>query len=110
MEKKTECVKSKIIETYKEKVDLTSETDTFADLVSLALKCVIGGALERLEPSLRSMASRSWGGDAQVGEESVYILHMGQALRDFVPRVREHLSATYFNTFCTRLSTEVLLR
>lgn len=47
---------------------------------------------------------------AQVGEESAHLLQMGVVLTDFVPKIREFLSASYFNTFCTRLATEMLQR
>ena len=105
-----QLIKTKMDEGLREKVDLTTEIDTFNDLTALGLKAAIGGAMERLDVSFRAMSSKNWAHDAQVGEESAHVLQMGVVLTDFVPKIREFLSSSYFNTFCTRLATEMLQR
>jgi hypothetical protein len=105
-----QLIKSKMAETYREKVDLSSEVDVFTDLMSLGLKAAIGGALDRLEPAFRTMQFKNWANDAQVGEESAYVLQMDAVLKDLIPKIRECLSSTYFNSLCTRLATEILLK
>jgi hypothetical protein len=99
-----------MVDTYAEKVDMSAETDVYSDLVALGLRCVVGGALDRLDASFRAMQSRSWSQDAHVEAESAYVLQMGAVLGEYVPRVRECLSRTYFNSMCTRLATELLMK
>ena len=48
------------------KVDLNSEVDVFMDLVAYAMKVLVAGILDRIEPALRTMAATNWSGDSQV--------------------------------------------
>jgi hypothetical protein len=66
--------------------------------------------MEKLDTAFRTMAHTNWSTDTQVGEESAYVLQINKRLGEFVAKIREFLSGTYFNTFCTRLSTEILLK
>ncbi len=61
-------------EPYNTKVDLSSETDIFTDLISLGLKTLIGGVMEKLDPAFRAMGSKNWADDAQVGLSSFLVL------------------------------------
>ena len=103
-------IKNKILPRFDGKVDLNSEVDAFMDLVAHAMKVLVSGVMERLEPPFRLMAQTSWGADAQVGEESAYVLQFNVILVDIVPKIRESLSGAYFNTFCTKLASEILQR
>jgi hypothetical protein len=56
------------------------------------------------------MNSTSWASDSQVGEESAYVLQINSALGESIPKIREALNSTYFNTFCTKVANEILQR
>ncbi len=80
------------------------------DLVAFALKVLVSGILDRLDPSFRAMAATNWGALAQVGEESAYLHLLNAVLLDAVPKIRDSLSPSYFNNYCTKLATEILQR
>jgi hypothetical protein len=101
-------IKSKMSEPLSQKVDLNSETECFMDLVAHAMKILVGGVLERLESAFRMMNGTNWASDSQVGEESAYVLQINNTLLEAVPKIRETLASTYFNTFCTKVATEIL--
>lgn len=61
-----QMVKNKMSEQYRDKVDYTVEADTFNDLVSLALKTLVGATLDRLEPAFKAITAQNWAADTQV--------------------------------------------
>lgn len=103
-------IKNKINPEFSDKVDLSSEVDAFMDLVAYAMKVLVGGIMERLDSPFRTMIQTNWAGDAQVGEESAYVHQFHSVLLDVIPKIRESLASSYFNTFCTKLATEILQR
>eukprot|EP01038_Epipyxis_sp_PR26KG_P011126 gene11126-14933_t len=103
-----QMVIQKMSTTFADKVDFNSETEAFLDLVAFCLKVLVSGVMDRLDPAFRTMQSINWGGSTQVGEESPY-LHMAHAvLAEMMPKIKETLSTSYFNNFCTKLASEVL--
>ena len=105
-----QLIKSKMAAPYNAKIDLVSENEIFEDLISLGLKVILGGGMEKLDTAFRTMANTNWSTDTQVGEESAYVIQINKKLSEYVTKIREFLSSTYFNTFCTRLATEILLK
>lgn len=103
-----QMIKAKIISNLVDKVDLSAEVDAFNDLVAHALKVLVVGLMDRLEGAFKVIASFSWGTVTQVGEESAYCHQIANALQDALPRIREALSTSFFNTFCNKLATEIL--
>jgi len=101
-------IKQKMAPVLADRVDLSPEVDMFMDLVAHALKILVAGALDRLEPSFRAMVATNWSGSNMVGEESPYIAQFGAVLVDAMTRIREALSSSYLTNFCSKLATEVL--
>lgn len=128
-----QMIKQKIASNLIEKVDFSTEIDAFNDFVAFALKVLISGMLtvclsvclcfctypspiltigimDRLEPAFKAMMTIPWATLAQVGEESQYCYQISAVLKDCIPKIRDALSSTYFNNFCTKLSTEILVK
>lgn len=103
-------IKSKISKQYVDKVDLTSETEEFMDIVAFALKVLTYGIMDRLEQAFRMMNTTNWQSDSQIGEESPHIHAFNTVLSDSIPKIRDSLSKSYYANFCTKLGTELLSR
>lgn len=105
-----QLVQQKMAPALASKVDFATETDAFFDLVAYSLKVLVSGVMDRLDPSFRAMAGTNWGNTTSVGEESSYLHVLNAVLVDAIPRIRESLSPSYFNNYCTKLATEILAR
>lgn len=105
-----QMVQQKMLPSLAAKVDFATETDAFFDLVAFSLKVLVSGLMDRLDPAFRTMAGINWGATASVGEESSYLHVLNAVLLDAIPRIRESLSTSYFNNYCTKLATEILGR
>jgi hypothetical protein len=105
-----QLIRTKMAAQLSEKVDLQTEVDTFMDLVAHAMKVLVAGVMDRLEPAMRLFVGTNWDGEIDVGEESSYVLQFHRPLVDFVPKVRQDLTGSYFNSFCTKVATELLER
>ena len=105
-----QMIKQKIITTLADKVDMTSEVDAFNDFVAFALKVLINGIMDRLDLAFRAMMQMPWATMNHVDEESSYCFQIANILKECVPKIKESLSTSYFNNFCTKLATEILAR
>ena len=103
-------IKGKMDPVFADKVDLDPEVEVFYDLVAHALKVLVAGILDRLEPAFKAMQAVPWASLAQVNEESQYIHMCNAALTEATARIRESLAESYFRIFCTKLATDVLQR
>jgi hypothetical protein len=103
-----QMIQQKMLPALASKVDFNTETDAFMDLVAFALKVLVSGMIDRLDPSFRGMAAVSWGATTSVGEESSYLHVLNAVLLDAIPKIRSSLSPSYFNNYCTKLATEIL--
>jgi hypothetical protein len=103
-------IKSKMSAQFIDKVDLTSETEEFMDIVAFALKVLTNGIMDRLEPAFRMMNTTNWQSCSQIGEESPHIHSFNSVLLEVIPKIRDSLSKSYYSNFCTKFGTEVLAR
>lgn len=79
-----------------EKVDLAEEQEPFYNVITQAIRVLVGGLEARLEPAFRAMSAINWGSCEMVGEESHYVRSIHDAFQSFVPDVRNLLSTLYF--------------
>eukprot|EP00981_Chlorochromonas_danica_P000477 scaffold98_cov248-Ochromonas_danica.AAC.18 len=105
-----QIIQQKIVQSLSNKVDFSREADLFLDVVAFGVKVLVFGLMDRLEPGYRAMQSIPWANFAQVGEESQYLHHFNSVLVDAIPKIKNALSSSYFNNFCTKLATEILQR
>ena len=61
-----QMIKSKMVESLAARVDMSSETDVFMDLVAYAMKVLVSGIVDRLDTAFKTMAAINWAGDSQV--------------------------------------------
>jgi hypothetical protein len=62
----------------------------------------------RVEPALRALSQTNWGTLEMVGEESEYVRSINDAVQQYIPAVRELLSALYFRNFCDKFAAMFL--
>lgn len=103
-------IKLKMSPSLVDRVDLTTQADMFMDLVAHALKVLVAGMMDRLEPCFRTMSHTNWAGSSMVGEESPYIGQFSTVLVDAMTRIRDALSKSYLTNLCSKLATEILHR
>jgi hypothetical protein len=105
-----QLVKTKINPKLESKIDFNAECEAFMDLVAYCLKVLVYGMMDRLEPHFKIMQNTNWGMFSVVGEESAYLHSCNAILIDAIPNIRGALSSSYFQNFCTKLSTEFIQR
>uniref|UniRef100_A0A7S0XBL0 Vps53 C-terminal domain-containing protein n=1 Tax=Chromulina nebulosa TaxID=96789 RepID=A0A7S0XBL0_9STRA len=74
------------------------------------MKVLVSGITERCENVFKSMSSIQWMNIDKVGEESSYCHILHTILVECIPKIRDALPPSYFNNFCTKLSTDLLQR
>lgn len=105
-----QMIKNKMNPAFADKVNFETEVDAFMDLIAYCLRVLVSGVMDRLDTSFRTMQGISWGISGNVGEESQYLHLFNAVLMDTIPKIRDSLSKSYFNNFCTKLATEVLAK
>ena len=105
-----QMIKQKISTQLSSKIDLSSEVDAFTDLVAYSLKVLVSGILDKLDPAFRIMANSNFGSTSNVGEESSYVHMFNGTITELVPKIRESLASSYYNSFCTKMATELLTK
>ncbi len=105
-----QMIKQKISSQLSNKIDLSSEVDAFTDLVAYSLKVLVSGILDKLDPAFRIMSNSNFGTTTQVGEESSYVHMFNGSIAELVPKIRESLASSYYNSFCTKIATELLTK
>ena len=103
-------IQKTIVPELADQVDLSNEVETFQDLGALAVKALVSGTLDKLEPSFRTMQGLAWATMVSVGEESPYVYKWQATLQEMVPKIREIVTEVYFRSFCTKLATDMLAR
>ncbi|DAZ94557.1 TPA: hypothetical protein N0F65_002209 [Lagenidium giganteum] len=94
-----EVIRVKIDKAYAEAIELAQEIDTFHDVGSAAMKCIVAGLENMLEEELNTIPKMNWQTWEAVGDECAYVTHIGEKLRTFVPVLRQMLSSLYFTNF-----------
>ena len=103
-------IQAKIHKDLVDSVSFESEVDAYMDVLAYSLNCLQFGMMEKLDAGFKTMQAFNWGGVSIVGEESSYLYQWQRILQEFLPRIREALSDTYFRTFCTKLATNFLTK
>jgi hypothetical protein len=98
-----DAIQDKVDEEFKEKIDLDPQRDGFYDTAAQAVGALVGGLESKLEPALISMSKLSWATWEDVGDQSNYIIEMGQAIQAYLPTVRKTIYPMYFLNFCDKV-------
>ncbi|GAB9465070.1 Vacuolar protein sorting-associated protein 53 [Globisporangium polare] len=94
-----EVIRGKIDKAFSESIELSQEIDTLHDVGAAAMKCIVAGLETLLEEDLNAMSKANWQTWEAVGDESEYVMQIGEKLRSFVPVLRQMLSGLYFTNF-----------
>ncbi|KAI9914786.1 hypothetical protein PsorP6_008554 [Peronosclerospora sorghi] len=100
-----EVIRAKIDKAFSEAVELSQEIEAFHDVGAAAMKCILAGLETLLDDELIALHKTNWQAWETVGDESLYVAHMGEKLRAFVPVLRQMLSPLYFTNFCDKFAT-----
>ncbi|TFJ84963.1 hypothetical protein NSK_003991 [Nannochloropsis salina CCMP1776] len=103
-----EMVRSKIDPSYAESVSFSTEVDAFHDTITLAIRVLISGLEGKYESAVKAMLTLNWAACEGVGEESAYVRAINDAVRAYVPSVRDLLSQIYFRNFCDKFAQSFL--
>ena len=60
-------IQKTIVSELADQIDLSNETDVFQDVGAVAVKALVSGTLDKLEPSFKSMQGLSWATMTSVG-------------------------------------------
>ncbi|KAF4315011.1 hypothetical protein BBO99_00009666 [Phytophthora kernoviae] len=99
-----EVIRAKIDKAFSESIELSQEIDTFHDVGAAAMKCIVAGLETSLDDDLTALHKVNWQTWEAVGDESSYVMQMGEKLRAFVPVLRQMLSGLYFTNFCDKFA------
>lgn len=80
----------------REKVDLSEAQEPFYSVITEAIRVLVVGLENRVEPAFRAMSAINWGSCEMVGEESHYVRSIHDAFQNFIPGIRNLLSTFYF--------------
>ncbi|CEG46053.1 vacuolar protein sorting-associated protein 53 [Plasmopara halstedii] len=100
-----EVIRAKIDTAFSEAIELSHEIDSFHDVGTHAMKCIVSGLESLLDDDLAALLKINWQSWEAVGDESSYVTQMGEKLQTYVPVLRQMLSGLYFNNFCDKFAT-----
>lgn len=81
---------------FSDRVDLSESQEPFYNVITEAIRVLVAGLENRVEPAFRAMSAINWGSCEGVGEESLYVRSIHDAFQSFVPGIRNLLSTLYF--------------
>ncbi|CAH0474268.1 unnamed protein product [Peronospora belbahrii] len=76
-----------------------------AETFSSLEECIVTRLETLLDDELVTLYKANWRAWDTVGDESMYLMQMGEKLRAFVPVLRQMLSKLYFTNFCDKFAT-----
>jgi hypothetical protein len=99
----------KMSDEYKDDVHMKFQCELFEDVISYAIDILVSSLLGQIDDAaLVHMANTNWSKFDIVGDVSPYVFFMSRALSELLPRLRMVLHEDYFDTLCTRFSSDFL--
>ncbi|KAI9208319.1 Vps53-like protein [Polychytrium aggregatum] len=99
----------KIDDEFKTMISMSGESDAFVTVTGTAMRILIRGFENSIEPALVAMSKRNWGTLESVGDQSEYVTQIGNVLSASAAVLRSSLSGQkYFRTFCDKFSDSLL--
>jgi hypothetical protein len=95
-------MKQRIKPAYTNEVDFQTQIDAFMDTVAFTTGVLVSGEVQRMDPYFQSMREIKWGSLDQVGDVGNYIKDMIKLLSACIPRIRETMSGSLFQTVCNK--------
>ena len=84
MEALEELIGDTIDDTYKAKIDMIVDQDSFHDITAKAIRVLVSGLTNRMENALKDLSSINWATYDTVGEESPYVLAIHEQIEPMV--------------------------
>jgi len=106
----TETVARMVDEKFKSKIDLSTESDAFFDVIARGLKYLVSGFEGKLEPALQAMLKVRWDTLEAVGDQSSYVTQVDSTVSGNIPLYRTYLLPVRFNDFCDMFATSFVGR
>ena len=103
-------IQDEIDKAFAEHIDMTSESESFYDVISSSITILVSSAVVDLEPSLSAMEKMSWDSVDKVADSSEYVTDVKNALENAIPITRNTLASVYFRGFCDRFASVFLPR
>jgi len=94
----------KIVDKYKEKIDMSGEEEAFHDVAATGIRVLVSGLIQRTDQEFKKMCNFDWATLEGVGEESSYVRAMHSTIQPFVLTVKNTLPNSYFRNFCDQFA------
>jgi hypothetical protein len=88
---------------YKQLIQFSSEMESFVNTSVMGVTNLVAIVLQGCEPFLVNMTRKSWNALTLVGDQSDYITHISQYLKQVIPTIKTTLLNTkFFRSFCDK--------
>ncbi|KAM5180914.1 vacuolar protein sorting-associated protein 53 homolog [Mantella aurantiaca] len=105
-----EKLKEKVDVTLTERINLTSEMDTFSTVISNSIQLLVQDLDSACDPALTAMSKMQWQNVEHVGDQSPYVTSIILHIKQNVPIIRDNLASTrkYFTQFCIKFANSFI--
>jgi len=103
-------IQDEIDKAFAEHIDMSTESESFYDVISSSINILVSSTVLNLKPSLSAMVQMSWDSVDKVGDASDYVSIIQTTLENDIPITRDTLASVYFRGFCDRFASVFLPR
>ncbi|XP_072265998.1 vacuolar protein sorting-associated protein 53 homolog [Pyxicephalus adspersus] len=105
-----EKLKEKVDVTLTERINLTTEMDTFSTVISNSIQLLVQDLDSACDPALTAMSKMPWQNVEHVGDQSPYVTSIILHIKQNVPIIRDNLASTrkYFTQFCIKFANSFI--
>eukprot|EP00520_Triparma_pacifica_P006346 CAMPEP_0118656486 /NCGR_PEP_ID=MMETSP0785-20121206/13513_1 /TAXON_ID=91992 /ORGANISM="Bolidomonas pacifica, Strain CCMP 1866" /LENGTH=779 /DNA_ID=CAMNT_0006549345 /DNA_START=237 /DNA_END=2573 /DNA_ORIENTATION=- len=103
-----ELIKEKVDEGFKDSVDLMDVQDEFFTVSSIALRILVSGLDNRIEPCFKDLVNTNWSSFDDVGEESLYVRNCSSLVTTFASNCQKILPSSYYRNFCDKFASSFM--
>ncbi|XP_018419620.1 PREDICTED: vacuolar protein sorting-associated protein 53 homolog isoform X2 [Nanorana parkeri] len=105
-----EKLKEKVDVTLTERINLTTEMDTFSTVISNSIQLLVQDLDSACDPALTAMSKMQWQNVEHVGDQSPYVTSIILHIKQNVPIIRDNLASTrkYFTQFCIKFANSFI--
>ncbi|KXS19711.1 hypothetical protein M427DRAFT_52599 [Gonapodya prolifera JEL478] len=104
-----ERLKDKADPELKEEIKLDSEREKFLNVAATAIRALVRGVENSVEPGFTAMVKIPWASLDVVGDQNAYVVTIAAGVRELVSSIRQAIAnGRYYRSFCDKFAESLL--
>ncbi|KAJ3344051.1 Vacuolar protein sorting-associated protein 53 [Gonapodya sp. JEL0774] len=104
-----ERLRDKVDPELQEQINLNTERETFLSVSASAIRALVRGMENAVEPGLSAMVKIPWASLDVVGDQNPYVMEMAKEIQERVGEIKQAIAnGRYFRSFCDKFAESLL--